>query len=184
MSDSIEAVSVRKVALLGNPNAGKSSLFNGLTGLRQKVGNYSGVTIDKNVGTWRFNSGKGVELLDLPGIYSLFAKAPDERVVLPPLLDVNNEDHPDVLIVVLDASQLTRSLLLLDQIRQFGFPIVVALNMIDIAQSQGITIDVEALQQGLQLPVVPINARIQEGLLALEAAILELAPRNAPPQLQ
>lgn len=180
MSDSIEAVSVRKVALLGNPNAGKSSLFNGLTGLRQKVGNYSGVTIDKNVGTWRFNSGQGVELLDLPGIYSLFAKAPDERVVLPPLLDAHNEDHPDVLIVVLDASQLTRSLLLLDQIRQFGFPIVVALNMIDIAQSQGITIDIEALQQGLQLPVVPINARIQEGLLALEAAILELAPKNAP----
>lgn len=180
MSDIIEAVPIKKVALLGNPNAGKSSLFNGLTGLRQKVGNYSGVTIDKNIGTWRFSSGKGVELLDLPGIYSLFAKAPDEWVVLPPLLDSNNEDYPDVLIVVLDASQLTRSLLLLDQIRQFGFPIIVALNMIDIALSQGLSIDVETLQQELQLPVVPINARIQEGLLALEAAVLELSPKSPP----
>ncbi|MGH1334932.1 MAG: ferrous iron transport protein B [Aureispira sp.] len=179
MSNKIEAGKVERVALLGNPNAGKSSLFNGLTGLRQKVGNYSGVTIDKNIGTWIFSTGEKVELLDLPGIYSLFAKAPDERVVLPPLLDQQNPDHPDVLIVVLDASQLTRSLLLLDQIRTFNFPIVVALNMIDIAQTQGVTIDVETLQQTLQVPVVPINARAQEGLLALQAAVLELPQQTA-----
>ncbi len=176
MTTTIEAVPVKRIALLGNPNAGKSSLFNGLTGLRQKVGNYSGVTIDKNVGTWLFSTGKAVELLDLPGIYSLFARAPDERVVLPPILDPTSEDRPDVLIVVLDASQLTRSLLLLDQARQFGFPIVVALNMLDIAASQGCSIDAEYLQRALQLPVVPINARTQSGLLALQAAVLELPP--------
>jgi ferrous iron transport protein B len=167
-------VQIKRVALVGNPNAGKSSLFNGLTGLRQKVGNYSGVTIDKNVGNWIFTTGETVEVLDLPGIYSLFAKAPDERVVLRPLLDPASEDRPDVLLVVLDASQLTRSLLLLDQVRQFGFPILVALNMLDTAEMQGITIDVERLQQHLQVPVVPINARTQSGLLALEAALLEL----------
>jgi ferrous iron transport protein B len=174
MSDNMEAIKVQRVALLGNPNAGKTSLFNGLTGLRQKVGNYSGVTIDKNMGTWLFHTGETIELIDLPGIYSLFAKAPDERVVLPPLLDPNNEDKPDVLIVVLDASQLTRSLLLLDQLRSFRFPIVVALNMIDEAQIQGTQVDVAALEQALQLPVVPINARAQSGLLALQAAVLEL----------
>lgn len=180
MSNKREAVEVKRIALLGNPNAGKSSLFNGLTGLRQKVGNYSGVTIDKNIGTWFFNTGESVELLDLPGIYSLFAKAPDERVVLAPLLDPQNEDYPDVLIVVLDASQLTRSLLLLDQIQNFGFPIIVALNMIDVAQTQGNTIDVDSLQQSLQLPVVSINARKKEGLLALQAAVLELPPKINP----
>ncbi|MFK7796008.1 MAG: ferrous iron transport protein B [Aureispira sp.] len=174
MSDNIEAIKVQRVALLGNPNAGKTSLFNGLTGLRQKVGNYSGVTIDKNMGTWLFHSGAAVELIDLPGIYSLFAKAPDERVVLPPLLDPNNEDKPDALIVVLDASQLSRSLLLLDQLRSFSFPIVVALNMIDVAQKQGTQVDILALEQAIQLPVVPINARTQSGLLALQAAVLEL----------
>lgn len=177
MSDNIEAIKVQRVALLGNPNAGKTSLFNGLTGLRQKVGNYSGVTIDKNMGTWLFHSGAAVELLDLPGIYSLFAKAPDERVVLPPLLDPNSEDRPDALIVVLDASQLTRSLLLLDQLRSFRFPIVVALNMLDVAQRQGTSIDTAALEQALQLPVVPINARTHSGLLALQAAVLELPSR-------
>jgi ferrous iron transport protein B len=174
MSDNMEAIKVQRVALLGNPNAGKTSLFNGLTGLRQKVVNYSVVTIDKNMGTWLFHTGETIELIDLPGIYSLFAKAPDERVVLPPLLDPNNEDKPDVLIVVLDASQLTRSLLLLDQLRSFRFPMVVALNMIDEAQIQGTQVDVAALEQALQLPVVPINARAQSGLLALQAAVLEL----------
>lgn len=183
MNSRMEAIQVKRVALLGNPNAGKSSLFNGLTGLRQKVGNYSGVTIEKNVGTWTFNTGATVELLDLPGVYSLFAKAPDERVVLPPLLDPNNNDHPDALIVVLDASQLTRGLLLLDQIRNFDFPIVVALNMIDVAASQGLSIDVELLQQQLKLPVVSINARSQEGLLALQAAILELPQKATQPPI-
>ncbi|BDS13371.1 ferrous iron transport protein B [Aureispira anguillae] len=173
---------IQNIALLGNPNAGKSSLFNALTGLNQKVGNYSGVTIDKNTGTWKWKNGKDIELFDLPGIYSLFAKSPDERVVLDPLLNLNSKDRPDLILVVLDASNLSRSLLLLDQIRAFNFPLLVVLNMIDVATDRGIVIDVAALEKKLGLPVVPINARLEQGIKNLENAISTIqAPEIKPP---
>jgi len=176
----VEDIKLQSIALLGNPNAGKSSLFNALTGLNQKVGNYSGVTIDKNIGTWKLQNGQKIELCDLPGIYSLFAKSPDERVVLNALLDKNSPDRPDLLILVLDASNLNRSLLLLDQIREFDFPIVTLLNMVDVAESRGTKIDVPALEKKLGLSILPINARLQEGLLELEGILSNTKPSSYP----
>ena len=170
---------LRRIALLGNPNVGKSSLFNALTGLRQKVGNYSGVTIDKHVGTWQWQPDASLHLLDLPGLYSLFAKSPDERVVLAPLLDPYHPEHPDLVVVVVDASQLTRSLLIVDQMRGLGLPLVVALNRVDVAEAQGKHIQIDILEQALGLPVVPINARLGEGLEELSDA-LERATLPSP----
>lgn len=181
MTTTMQALQLQNIALLGNPNAGKSSLFNALTGLNQKVGNYSGVTIDKNTGTWTWKNGNKIELFDLPGVYSLFAKSPDERVVLDPILNPNSPDKPDLILAVLDASNLTRSLLLLDQIQSFDFPIVVALNMMDVAHNRGLTIDVAALEQKIGLPIVPINARRQEGIDALEAAVSKAKPVTIAP---
>lgn len=174
MTTITQALDIKNIALLGNPNAGKSSLFNALTGLNQKVGNYSGVTIDKNTGVWTWANGKTVDLIDLPGIYSLFAKSPDEQVVLDPLFNPENKDCPDLILLVLDASNLTRSLLLLDQIRVFNFPIVVVLNMLDVANNRGVEIDLKKLAQEINLPFVVINARLQNGLDALEQAIQKL----------
>lgn len=162
---------LRRIALIGNPNVGKSSLFNALTGLRQKVGNYAGVTIDKHIGTWTWKPNEELTVLDLPGLYSLFAKSPDEWVVLPPLLDAQHPDHPDLVVVVADASQLTRSLLLIDQVRHCPLPIVVVLNRLDVAKEQGKRVNVAALEQALALPVVPINARLGEGTEALATAL-------------
>lgn len=186
MTTTTQALDIKNIALLGNPNAGKSSLFNALTGLNQKVGNYSGVTIDKNTGRWKWTNGKTVDLIDLPGIYSLFAKSPDERVVLDPLLNPENKDRPDLILLVLDASNLTRSLLLLDQVRVFNFPIVVVLNMLDVASNRGVEIDLKKLEQKIDLPIVAINARLQTGLDGLEQAIQTLTPPSnfaTPPVL-
>jgi len=104
---------IKQIALLGNPNAGKSSLFNILTGLQQKVGNFSGVTVDKKTGTCRIDHQHKVNVVDLPGIYSLFAKSPDERVVLEILLQPDLEKRPDLIVLLLDAVNIERSLLLL-----------------------------------------------------------------------
>jgi ferrous iron transport protein B len=183
MTTTTQALDIRNIALLGNPNAGKSSLFNALTGLNQKIGNYSGVTIDKNTGTWKLSDGKAVDLIDLPGIYSLFAKSPDERVVLAPLFNLESKDRPDLILLVLDASNLTRSLLLLDQIRVFNFPIVVVLNMLDVANNRGVEIDLKKLEQKINLPFVAINARLQTGLEALEKAVQKSEPSNNTPSL-
>lgn len=162
---------LKSIALIGNPNVGKSSLFNVLTGLRQKVGNYAGVTTDKHVGTWEWRPDETLTVIDLPGLYSLFAKSPDERVVLSPLLDPQHPDRPDLLVVVLDASQLQRSLLLLDQVRCLSLPIVVALNRIDVAKQQGHHVDIQILEQALNFPIFPINARTNEGVGYLTAAL-------------
>lgn len=185
MTTTTQALDIKNIALLGNPNAGKSSLFNALTGLNQKIGNYSGVTIDKNTGTWKLSDGKAVDLIDLPGIYSLFAKSPDERVVLDPLFNLKSNHRPDLILLVLDASNLTRSLLLLDQIRVFNFPIVVVLNMLDVANNRGLEIDLKKLEQKINLPFVAINARLQTGLEALEQAVqqLEFSSKTPTPML-
>jgi ferrous iron transport protein B len=174
MTTTTQALDIKNIALLGNPNAGKSSLFNALTGLNQKVGNYSGVTIDKNTGTWKLSDGATVDLIDLPGIYSLFAKSPDERVVLDPLFNLENKERPDLILLVLDASNLTRSLLLLDQIRAFNFPIIVVLNMLDVAKNRGLEIDLKKLEEQIGLPLVAINARVQSGLDNLEQTVQKL----------
>jgi ferrous iron transport protein B len=160
-----------KVALLGNPNSGKSSLFNYLTGLNQKVGNFPGVTVDKKTGRFKLNSETEADVIDLPGTYSLYPKSADERIVF----DFINtpEERPDLLVVVADAANLKRNLLLFTQIRDLEFPVVLALNMMDLARRTGLDIDLKILSQELGVQVVPINARTGEGIEALKKAILE-----------
>lgn len=153
-----------KVALVGNPNSGKSSLFNHLTGLNQKIGNFPGVTVEKRSGISPWPDGTTAEIIDLPGIYSLYPRSLDERIVSEILLDHTSPICPDTIVVTADATNLKRSLLLLTQIIDLGLPTVLALNMMDLVSKAGISYDLNALSQALGIPVVPINARKGTGL--------------------
>lgn len=160
-----------KVALVGNPNTGKSTLFNVLTGLNQKIGNFPGVTVDKKTGVCDLPDGRQAQIIDLPGTYSLYPKSRDESIVFSVLADKSNPLRPDLVVVILDASNLKRNLLLYTQVADLKLPIVVALNMMDLAKKGGITIDVNAFAQKLGVPVVPISARKNEGIEQLKSAI-------------
>jgi ferrous iron transport protein B len=160
-----------KIALLGNPNAGKSSLFNQLTGLNQKTGNFPGVTVDKLSGLWNIDANTQAEIIDLPGLYSLFPKSADERVVIDILANPIHSDYPDLAIVVADASNLKRNLLLFSQISDLGVPTVLAINMIDVANSQGIDINSLKLSKELGVPVAEINAKKGIGVNGLKLAV-------------
>jgi ferrous iron transport protein B len=160
-----------KVALVGNPNTGKSTLFNVLTGLNQKIGNFPGVTVDKKTGFCDLPDGRRAEIIDLPGTYSLYPKSRDESIVFSILADKANPLRPDLIVVILDASNLKRNLLLYTQVADLKLPVIVALNMMDLAKKSGITIDVNAFAQKLGVPVVPISARKIEGVDQLKAAI-------------
>jgi ferrous iron transport protein B len=153
-----------KIALVGNPNSGKSSLFNLLTGLNQKIGNFPGVTVEKRSGFSQMPDGTAAEIIDLPGIYSLYPRSLDERIVSEILLDHASALCPDKIVVIADATNLKRSLLLLTQIIDLGLPTVLALNMMDLITKAGISYDLNALSQELGIPVVPINARKGTGL--------------------
>ena len=157
-----------KIALVGNPNTGKTSLFNRLTGLNQKVGNYPGVTVDKKTGHFQLLKGNKVELIDLPGTYSLHASSRDEEIVTEALADENFKEHPDVVIVVADATNLKRNLLLFTQVSDLNLPCILALNMIDEAEKKGVKIDVEGLQRELSVPIVKMNARKGVGIETLK----------------
>ena len=170
---------ILKIALLGNPNSGKSSIFNHLTGLNQKIGNFPGVTVDKKTGLSKINQSLVAEIIDLPGTYSLYPKSLDEQVVFDFLNSPNDLHYPDFLIVVVDVSNLKRNLLLFTQIRDLGFPVILVLNMLDIAKRTGIKIDVEALKKELGVPVVCVNGRNGEGLDLLKTAI-SCPVHNAP----
>jgi ferrous iron transport protein B len=163
------------VALIGNPNTGKSTLFNALAGLRQRVGNYPGVTVEKKVG--QFADGpRRYELVDLPGTYSLAPRSPDEMVAVDVLLGrVSGTSLPDVVLCIVDASNLERNLYLVSQILELGRPTVVALNMMDLARQRGMTIDVARLQQRLGVPVVALEAHRKRGLAELKQALAEVA---------
>jgi|TARA_B110000467_G_scaffold30835_1_gene27784 ferrous iron transport protein B len=166
-------VRLRRVALIGNPNTGKSTLFNCLTGMRQKVGNYPGVTVQKKTGIALIGSGK-VEIHDLPGTYSLAAASPDERVVVDALRgEVENLDRPDLALCIVDATNLQRNLFLAYQIGQLGLPMVLALNYWDSAKKRQIEVDVEELKKRLGIPIVPISASRAEGVAELKVAIAE-----------
>ncbi|MGF7040918.1 ferrous iron transport protein B [Mucilaginibacter lappiensis] len=160
-----------RVALVGNPNTGKSTLFNILTGLNQKIGNFPGVTVDKKTGYCQLPDGRTAEIIDLPGTYSIYPKSQDESIVFSVLADKAKGMVPDLVVVILDASNLKRNLLLYTQIADLKIPIVVALNMIDVSEKAGITIDVDLFAQKLGVPVVPISARKIKGIDQLKATI-------------
>lgn len=164
-----------QIVLAGNPNSGKSSLFNSLTGLNQKVGNFPGVTVDKRTGTIKLQENVLAELVDLPGSYSLYPRREDEWVSYRVLMNQDAEIHPDVVVVVADASSLKRNLLFVSQLIDLKIPVVVALTMIDMARQKEIKIDYTGLERELGVPVVPVDARKSKGLDVLKKRIYETA---------
>lgn len=160
-----------KVALVGNPNTGKSTLFNLLTGLNQKIGNFPGITVDKKTGLSKLNSSKTAAIIDLPGTYSLYPKSKDESIVFQVLADKSNPSHPDVVVLVADATNLRRNLLLCSQVADLGLPMLLVLNMTDMAQKEGIHVDVDKLSERLGIQVIAMSARKNEGLDKLKEAI-------------
>ncbi len=167
------------VALVGNPNTGKTTLFNSLAGMNQRVGNYPGVTIETKKG--RLHHGNEViDLLDLPGTYSLAPRSPDEMVAVEVILGhKEGERRPDAVLVIVDASNLERNLYLTTQVLELGVPVVVALNMIDVATHQGLKIDVQALSRKLGLPVIPIQANKGRGIEELKNALSQVLRKPA-----
>lgn len=162
-----------KVALVGNPNAGKTSLFNQLTGLNQKVGNFPGVTMDKISGRVKLDSKTSADVIDLPGTYSIYPRSMDERVVFDILSNHEADDFPDVIVVIVDASNMERNMLLFTEIQDLGIPTILALNMLDSAQKSNITIDLKKLEQEFSTVVVPINARTGNGIDELKQKMME-----------
>jgi ferrous iron transport protein B len=160
------------VALAGNPNSGKTTIFNALTGLRQKVANYPGVTVEKKTGRCNLPDGSWVDVIDLPGTYSLISRSPDEQVAMEVLRGLRSDTKPpDVVVVVVDASNLQRNLYLVSQLIELGRPLVVALNMMDVAERRGLIVSPETLQRELGVPVVPVVGHKHKGVHDLKAAI-------------
>ncbi|MBI4694748.1 MAG: ferrous iron transport protein B [Gammaproteobacteria bacterium] len=181
------AENVRKAPVLvtlGNPNTGKSTLFNALTGLKQKVGNFPGVTVEHVVGAMRLGE-RDVSVVDLPGTYSISAQSPDEIVAVDVLQGrVAEIGVPDAVLLIVDATNLRRNLFLASQVLEMELPVVVALNMTDLATTQGISIDVPGLAAALGVPVVPIVAAKSLGLGELKAALLDAIERGEPARLR
>ncbi|MBO9571130.1 MAG: ferrous iron transport protein B, partial [Chitinophagaceae bacterium] len=164
-----------QIALVGNPNSGKSSLFNTLTGLNQKVGNFPGVTVDKKAGSCRISPELDSIITDLPGTYSLYPRREDEWVAYKVLMQQDKQIDPEMLILVADASNLKRNLLFVSQIIDLKIPVVVALTMLDIAKKKDINVDVAELERELGVPVVPVNPRKNKGIPQLKRVIEQLA---------
>lgn len=160
-----------KVALVGNPNTGKSTVFNLLTGLNQKIGNFPGITVDKKTGFCKLPDNRTAEIVDLPGTYSLYPKSKDESIVFQVLADRNNNSHPDLIVVIADATNLRRNLLLYAQVADLGLPTLLVLNMADMAKKEGIAVDVDKLANRLGIQVVQMAARNNEGVELLKDAI-------------
>jgi ferrous iron transport protein B len=170
-----------KVALAGNPNSGKSTMFNALTGLHQKIANFPGVTVEKKTGNCRiYNSSTGepgyFEITDLPGTYSLYPKSPDERIPFQVLCDPADESHPDLVVLVADGTNLKRSLFLASQIIDLKIPCIIALNMMDMVREQNMDINNAELERRLGVRVIPVSARQEEGMEELKQAMLNPAP--------
>lgn len=165
-----------KVALIGNPNTGKTTLFNALTGLSQKTGNYPGVTVDKKVGAMSDT----IQVIDLPGTYSLAGRSPDELISIQVLLGQISEQKPDLIVVVTDACQFKRSAFLVTQLMELDQPVLVALNMMDLAEKAQIKIDLETLKKELSLPVVPIIAKDSQSLDGFKSAVQDALQSKTP----
>ncbi len=179
MTDTIDTYAVREsvydVLLIGNPNTGKTSVFNSLTGLRQKTGNYPGVTVEKKTGTVTGPDGNQLRIHDLPGMYSLIPKSLDESIARDVLIGEADENlNIQLILVVADASNLNRNLYLVTQLIDLGIPVAVAMNMMDNAIGRGVRIDLEALSDQLQVPIVPVVASRQLGIDQLRQMMFDL----------
>jgi ferrous iron transport protein B len=169
-------------ALVGNPNSGKTTLFNALTGLRQKVGNYAGVTVERKVGTLALPDGQTARFLDLPGLYSLTPHSPDEAIARDVLLGYREDTpRPDAVVCVVDAANLERNLYLVSQVFDLGLPTLVALTMTDTARQHGIEIDAPALERTLGVPVVVVVASRRTGLDIFRERLVTLPDLPPPP---
>jgi len=174
-SYSLFAMSIHKtikIALVGNPNTGKTSLFNQLTGLKQKVGNYPGITVERKTGICNVNKNTTASIVDLPGTYSINPTTLDENIVLETLLNPHAKEYPDLVVMVADIENLKRNLLLFSQIKDLEIPIILAINMADQMKRKGISIDIEALKKDLDTDVILISARKKMGIDTLKKAIL------------
>jgi ferrous iron transport protein B len=160
------------VALVGNPNSGKTSLFNALTGLNHKVSNFPGTTVEKKTGSFKLSPDKNAHIIDLPGTYSLYPKSADELVTYEILRNKAETNYPDLVVFIADASNLKRNLLLFTQVADLKVPIVLALNMLDVAERRGIKYDIDKLQEKLKVPVISLNARKKEGIDKLKELLL------------
>jgi ferrous iron transport protein B len=163
------------IALVGNPNSGKSSLFNALTGLNQKIGNFPGVTVDKKTGISEISENLKAYIIDLPGAYSLYPKRHDEWVSYKVLINQDKDVTADIFLLIADASNLKRNLLFCSQLIDLKKPVVVALTMMDIAKKKGIQVDIAGLERELGVPVIPVNPRKNKGLKELKKAIGQTA---------
>lgn len=176
------ATGMRKIALIGNPNSGKSSVFNHLTGLRQKVANFPGVTVEKKIGKMRLSDGEEVTMVDFPGAYSLYPNSEDERVVLRVLANCEDEDYPDAAVYVADVTHLEKHLLLFTQVIDLGIPVILALNMSDLAGKEGLAVNTEVLEQAFGTKVLSISGRTGQNMDALRREIENMLrhPAAAP----
>jgi len=161
------------IALLGNPNTGKTSVFNVLTGLSQKVGNYPGITVEKKEGICKLDRTTKGHVLDLPGTYSLNASSMDESVVIELLLNRNSKDFPDVAVVVTDVENLKRNLLLFTQVKDLGIPTLLVINMADQMKRKGITLDIPLLEEALDTKIAVVSTREKKGLEELKKMIID-----------
>ncbi len=162
-----------RVALVGNPNVGKTSVFNALTGLNQKVGNYPGITVEKKIGHCKLPSGQKAEIIDLPGTYSLNANSMDERVAVNILLNKNDALYPDVIAVICDIENLKQNLLIFTQIKDLNVPTILVINMADQMKKKGITLDIPQLEKELKTRVILVSTRTNTGLNELKQAIVD-----------
>ena len=170
-----------KIALVGNPNTGKTSLFNALTGLNQKVGNYPGITVEKKIGHCKLPNNQQAEIIDLPGTYSLNPSSEDEQVAVDTLINRQGAYFPDVVVVVSEVSNLKQNLLLFTQVKDLQLPTILVINMADQMQRKGIRIDLSKLEQLLHTKVVLTSTRKGEGLLALKQAIVDFKELSVAP---
>jgi ferrous iron transport protein B len=178
--DTSQATRPLLIALAGNPNAGKTTLFNALTGLRQKVANYPGVTVERKEGVWAISEGAPpARLIDLPGLYSLDAASVDEQIARDVITGrISGLSAPDVIVAVVDATNLERNLYLVTQLLEYGRPMVVALTMWDLAQKRGLKVDIERLSEALSVEVVSVTASQKRGLDELRRAVLAASARK------